>query len=340
MNKMDNQMQEDKTKKAELRAKVRGLILKSIVEATKTLQTEQIFSEPKATLHKQARGYLKTTSRLVSRDTSGEQSLFDISDFETAINPYKETLSKMTAITGNLLLALWQARQDNGILKITNLSETARQIEATPQDLKLYLICLGGYQVPITTLSIVKEKGKKTKRILSIYHDKLFFVKFNIRLRDNETEASFNDNYRTGTRYCSFIKDRDVESVEVMPSETLRADLQGRGLGNILVDDGFVAFSLGLSDLAYKIFCFSGSNKPTFTIGFDKLIGANYLNLEKQVKAQGKPRVLQTIKKAFGELVEKGHLLKWDYNDKKDALSWTYTDKIFKHKQLDKAKLK
>ena len=304
-------------------------------------------------LHKQARGYLKTTASLVGRDTSEQKSLFGIPHFDTAINPYKEVLTKMTAITGNLLLALWQANKDEkGIFTITNLSEIARQLKVSTQELKLYLIYLGGYQRPITKLNIIKEKGKKDKRILSIYHDKIFYINFNIRLKDNEKDGNFNNDKRVGTSYLNFIKDRDIESIEVMPAISLQKELEGQGLGNVLVDDNFVAFSLDLSDLAYKIFCFSSSNKPTFKITFKKLISKKYLNLESQVKGtfnkagkrikkgQGRARVLQRIKDALDELKATKHLIKWSYNEHTDFLSWTYTDKVIKHKEFFKKKAK
>jgi len=307
----------------------------------------------KRPLHRQARGYLKTTASLVGRDTSEQRSLFEIPHFDTAINPYKEVLTKMTAITGNLLLALWQANKDEkGIYKITNLSEIARQLNIEPSDLKLYLIYLGGYQRPITKLNIIKERGKKDKRILSIYHDKIFWINFNVRLKDNEKDGDFNDDARVGTNYLNFIKDRDIESVDIMPAVSLQKELEGQGLGNVLVDDNFVAFSLGLSDLAYKIFCFSSSNKPTFKITFRKLVNKKYLNLEQQVKGtyntagkrikkgQGRARVLQRIKDALDELKTKKHLIKWNYKDDTDFFCWTYTDEVIKHKELLKNRVK
>jgi hypothetical protein len=325
-------------------------------EALKTPETRDKFFtaiKPTPQLHKQARGYLKTTASLVGRDTSEQKSLFEIPHFDTAINPYKEVLSKMTAITGNLLLALWQAnKDDNNTYKITNLSDIARQLKVSTQELKLYLIYLGGYQRPITKLNIIKEQGKKDKRILSIYHDKIFYIKFNIRLKDNEKDGDFNNDARVGTNYLNFIKDRDIESVEVMPAVSLQKELEGQGLGNVLVDDSFVAFSLGLSDLAYKLFCFSSSNKPTFKITFKKLVDKKYLNLDEQVrgtynkagkrtkKGQGRARVLQRIKDALDELKTKKHLTKWSYNEQTDFFCWTYTDEVIKHKELLRTKAK
>lgn len=298
-----------------------------------------IDAKPPQLLHKQSRSYLKTTASLVGKDTSGQRSLFEIPYFDNDINPLKDVLSKMTAITGNHLLAKWQTEKDeNGVYTIKSLNEVAKQLGVEPRELKIYLIYLGGYQRPITRLEITKEKGKKEKRILAIYHDKLFFIKFNIRLRDNEKDEDFNNDARVGTNYLNFIKDRDIDSVEVMPSFTLQEDLNGSGLGNILVDDNFVAFSLGLSDLAYKLFCFSGSNKPTFKINFNKLTDKKYLNLTNQLKKQGKPRILKTIQTALKELQDKGHLTKWSYDETTEQFSWTYSGAFFKHKELLKEK--
>jgi len=302
-------------------------------------------------LHKQARGYLKTTASLVGKDTTPQKSLFEIPHFDITINPYKKEFSKMTAITGNLLLSLWQANKDDKeIYTINNLSEIARVLKTSTQELKLYLIYLGGYQRPIIKLEVIKEQGKKDKRILSIYSDKIFYIKFKTRLKDNETEENINNDGKVGTQYLSFIKDRDIESVEVMPAKSIQEEIAGQGLGNVLVDDSFVAFSLGLTDLAYKLFCFSGSNKPTFKIGFNKLAGKNFLNLETQIKGtfnkagkrikkgNGKARILQRIKDALAELKVKGHLTKWDYDEQTEFFSWTYSDAVFKHKELLKKK--
>lgn len=294
--------------------------------------------KPLPPMHKQARSYLKTSANIVGRDM--KQTLFTLPAYQGNINPFKKVLSKNTAIMGNLLLALWQKNKDeNGVYTINNLTEIARLMKTRPQELKVYLLCLAGYQYPIT-------KFNKETRILSIYSDKLFYIKFNMRFKKGEDEDSFNNDYRTGTNYINFIRDRFVKSVEITPSASLIEGLEGKGLGNVLVDDNFVAFSLGLSDLAYKLFCFSGSNKPTFKIGFRKLTSKKYLNLGKQIygiyddkgkrirAGQGKKRILENIKIAFTELLDKGHLKEWEYNEIKDQFNWVYSDKFIKHKEL------
>jgi len=302
-------------------------------------------------LNKQSRGYLKTAAKSVAKDTIN-MSFFKVPHFDNEVNPYKEVLSKKTAITGNLLIALWQARKDGkGVLKITNLSEIARLLDVTVQELKLYLVYLGGYQRPITKLEIVKEPGKKEKRILSTYSDKIFYIKFKFILQDGEKEEDFNNDFRIGTNYLSFIRDRDIESVEVIPALSIQEELKGGGLGNVLVGDSFIAFCLDLTDLAYKLFCLSSSNKPSFSITFEKLVGAKYLNLEKQIKGTyneagkriitgtGKAKMLKKIKDALDELKIKGHLQEWDYNEQTEIFNWIYTDKYIKHKELIKKKV-
>jgi len=298
---------------------------------------------PPQPLHRQARGYMKTTASLVGKDMSEGRSLFTLPSYDYDLKALKETLSQKTAITGNLLLTLWQAnKNDKGYYVIDNLAEIANLLQIAPQDLKLYLIYLGGYQYPIIKTGL----NKQGKRIISFSSDKLFYIKFNMRLEKGESEATFTKDERIGNNYVNFIRNRDIDTIDIMPSVSIQEELQGKGLGNVLTDDAFVAFCLDLSELAYKLFCFSGSNKPSFKIGFDKLIAKKYLNLEKQVygvrdtagkrksAGQGRARVLKRIQEALKELLDKGHLVSWAYDEATGLFSWTYSNKIIKHKEL------
>ena len=273
---------------------------------------------------------LKTFSLLTGRDT--QVSLFEKPRFEERINPYKESIARNTAIVGNYLIKLWQQENKNGECTIDNLTKVAEELNMIPQDLKTYLVYLGGYQYPVITTKDKITKGGKMQRILSTYTTNIFTIKFNSKLKKNETEDSFNKDLRVGTRYLSFIKNRDIDTVEVEPNPALRDDLQGKRLGNILTSDDFFVFALGLTDMAYKLFTFSGSNEPVKKIGLDKLIDS--LGLEEQTKKQGKPRILRTIKKALNELKTKGHFIKWEYQEDKEMFDWEYSNKIFKHKLL------
>jgi len=295
------------------------------VNITKTPQIE------KPTLYKQPRGLLKTQAKTVGRDTT-ELNLFATPTFESKTNPYKKTIARNTAILGNYLIKLWQQKNKDGVYTIDNLTKVAGKLGIIPQDLKTYLVYLGGYQYPvISTKDKILKSGKKQK-ILSISTDKLFYIKFNSRLRNGETEESFNKDLKVGTHFLSFIKNRDIDTVEVKPSDTLIDDLRGDRLGNVFTDDAFFSFASGLSDMAYKLFTFSGSNEPYKKIRLNKLIDS--LGLTEQVKKQGKPRVLNTLKKALNELKTNGHIVKWEYQKSKEMFSWQQSNKIFKHKKL------
>ncbi len=319
------------------------------ISASGTAGSTRIFATPEIKplpIHRQARGYMKTTASLVGKDMEQERSLFTLPSYDYDTKALKDVLSKNTAITGNLLLALWQKnKNEQGFYTIESLTTIADLLHITPQELKIYLIYLGGYQYPVV-------KFNKETRILSVYHDKLFFVKFNIQLKDGETQNSFTNDDRIGNNSVNFIRDRDIKSIDISPSKSIIEEYQGKGLGNVLVDDAFISFCLGLSELAYKLFSFSGSNKPTFKISFNKLISKKYLNLEKQVKGvydatgkrksagQGRARVLKRIQEALKELTDKGHFTSWVYDEARDMFSWAYSNKIIKHKELLPLKVK
>jgi len=295
------------------------------VNITETPQIE------KPTLHKQPRGLLKTFSSIVGKDTT-QISLFELPRFEAGVNPYKETVARNTAILGNYIIKLWQQENKDGVYTIDNLTKVAGKLGIIPQDLKTYLVYLGGYQYPVISTKDTLTRGGKKQRILSTYTTNLFHIKFNSKLKNGETEEGFNEDLRVGTRYLSFIKSRDIDTVEIKPSETLIDDLQGERLGNVFTDDAFFTYALGLTDTAYKLLIFSGSNEPYKKIRLNKLIDS--LGLAEQVKKQGKPRMLKIIKKALNELKTSGHIVKWEYRDKQELFCWEYSDKIFKHKNL------
>ena len=301
---------------------------KTITEASGAKLTAITIREPDR-LHKQSRGYLKTTAKLVGRDLQEGANLFTLKTFDSDIAPRKEIVSKNTGILGGALLHLWQLNKNQeGYYRIENLTALADTLGVKPQDLKTYLIYLGGYQYPVVQTKKEFYKGKE-RNIMTTYSDKLFYVKFNIEIKEGEQIT--NDD-KIGTNYANFIKDRAVLSVDIAPSQSFIEDIQGRGLGNVFATDNFTAYCLGLSDLAYKIFCFSGSNKPSYKIGFDKLIES--LNLSRQLKARGKPYILKNIEKAFNELQTTGHLKNWAFDKEAELYSWTYTNKIIRHPLL------
>jgi len=304
---------------------------------------EEVEEAPKERLHKQPRGLLKTSGSSVGRDKESV-SLFSLQTYDDSINPTKYILSRNTSITAHYLMDLWQINQKNdaGYYVINNLSEIAKPLNIIPQELKNYIAYLSAYYYPV----IKKEKTEKGKTRISISNDFLFSVKWNFLLKDSEYDKIRSDDEKVGTRLSYYLKNVPIESIEIKPNPYFIEELEGRGLGNILVSDDFLAFSQGLSDIAYKIFSLSGSNKPHFKIGFKKLIGKKYLNLESQLygvkndrgkrirAGKGKPHILEKIKDGFIELKDKGHIKSWSYEEDTDFFIWEYTNKIFKHKEL------
>ena len=275
---------------------------------------------------KQPRGYLKTTAKLVGRDTS-TPSLFSLPEPEeiTPTNNLKEVISRKTAILGNLLFKLWQDKGGSGALRIDSLNSVSEQMETTNEELKLCLLYLGGWVYPIIDTD---EDG------LTVTQEQLFHIKF--RYSKTVRERYERGEYKTiGTSRASFFKGEPVEYVEVTPSPLFVKALEGKGLGNVFVTDNFIKSSLNLSDIAYKILSFSASNKPSWKISEDKLIDS--LGLTKQLRTQGRPRVRKAIQDGLRELKDIEHLESWEFTEEKSLYSWKYGNKLVRHKDLLKA---
>lgn len=295
-----------------------------------------------AKLHKQPRGLLKTTASNVGKDTQS-LSLFNAPNYDDALQPIRETISKNTGIMAQYLMLKWQRQKnDEGVYIINNLSDIARELSFEQREIKNYLIYLGGFIYPV----ISREKLPDGKTRVSISNSLMFSVKWNFIFNNGKREQDYTNDDRIGTRLSNYIRELPVQSVEIVPNQAFIDELEGKGLGNIFVSDEHIAFSLGLSDMAYKILSLSGSNKSYFKIGFNKLVNKKHLNQEslirgvynksgKRIRAgKGKPYVLTKIKEALTELQQAGHLQSWNYEEKEDCFSWNCTDKIYKYKDL------
>ncbi len=272
-------------------------------------------------LHKQPRGYLKTMGKIVGRDTSAP-SLFNMPDLEEIDKAnLKEVISKKTAILGNLLFKLWQEK-GSGPLRIENLSSVSEQMETTNEELKICLLYLGGWVYPIIETN---EEG------LTVTQEQLFHIKFKYSKKVKEKyERGEYTPEATGTNRAYFFKGEPVDYVEVTPSPLFIKALEGKGLGNVLVTDRFIKEGLNLSDIAYKIYSFSASNKPTQRIAEDRLI--EHLGLTKQLKTQGRPRVRKAIQEGLKELRDIDHLKSWEFIEDRSIYSWNWGSKLVRHK--------
>jgi hypothetical protein len=276
-------------------------------------------------LHKQPRGYLKTTAKLVGKATD-ETTLFTLPEIkpESGGNFLREVISRNTAILGNYLLQLWQ-QNGGGELVINNLSPIAAIMGNSNYEIKVYLLYLGGYVYPIID---------KDENGLTLTTEQLFKIQF--RYSSKVAEKYEAGQYtEIGSGLTKFIKDEPIDSITIKPSPLFIKALEGKGLGNVLVvNDKFVKLALSLTDIAYKILTYSASNKPAQKIAEGNLV--KHLGLEKQIKTQGKPRVRATILKGLQELQDKEHIKSYSYEETTGMYVFAYSDKYIRHKELVK----
>jgi hypothetical protein len=277
-------------------------------------------------LHKQPRGYLKTVGKLVGKSTD-ETTLFTLPAIKTETegggNLLREVISKNTAILGNYLLQLWQ--QNGGEeLVIDNLSPISKMMNVNNYEIKMYLLYLGGYVYPI----IDKDQSGG----LTLTTEQLFKIQFKYskEVGDRYTNETHTE---IGNGLTKFIKDEPIKSIVIKPSPLFIKALEGKGLGNVLVvNDKFVKLALSLTDIAFKIFSYSASNKPSQKIAEGNLV--KHLGLERQITKQGKPRIRATILKGLQELQDKGHIKSYSYEEATGMYVFNYSAKYIRHKEL------
>lgn len=297
-----------------------------------TVELIPLSKKPEAVerLHKQPRSYLKTISKTVGK-TMDEPTLFSLPETYTpgsGDNLIRQAISRNTAILGNYLLELYQ-QSGKDELVIDNLSILSNYIGQTNHEIKLYLTYLGGYAYPIV--------DKDPDGGITLSTELLFNIKFKY---NSETAQKYNQGeYRDleiGTRYVRFIKNEPVERITIKPNERFIKALKGDGLGNVLVvSDKFIRIALSLTDIAYKILCYTASNRPHQKITEDKLI--DKLGLEKQLRAQGRPRIRATLLKGFEELKERGHIIDYSFYENTSMYIFTYSDTYVRHSDNKKA---
>jgi len=315
------------------KAKKEGITLDKIISELSSdvvlrsidfLLNSSLYFQDEEKLHRQPRNYLKTAAMLVAKNTNGD-TLFTVPqlklDESSDIN--RQELSKNTIILGQLLLKLYQESGQEE-LEIKNLSLLAKKMNNTNYEIKMYLLNLGGYTLPILD---------KNQKGFTLSIELLFNIKFQYSKKTEEKHMK-GETEIIGTKYAQIIKNEPLESVIIKPNIKFIKALDGEGLGNVLTTDGYFALALSLTPIAYKILCYSSSNRPSQTIGEKNLI--KHLKLEKQVSAQGKTRIRATILKALKELQDKGHINSYSFKQLTEMYSYTYSDKYIKHSETSK----
>lgn len=287
----------------------------------------------KEKLHKQPLNYLKTISKTVGKTTK-EPNLFTMPEVfmrSGSINGNdikrndlieRDVITKDTAILGLIILQKIK-EAGNEYLIINNLNEYSDFLNVNNNRLKKYLLYLGGYVYPNTD---VNDEGELTLTV-----EQMFKVEF--KYSSKVAEKYKDKEYVTiGGGLNDFIFGEPVDRIRITPNERYMKGIEGEGLGYVFIVNKLLQITLGLSDIAFKILSYTASNKPHKTIKEESLI--KDLGLDKQIKAQGKPRVRETILKGFEELKELNHIKSYKYDKEKNMYSYTYSDTFIKHREF------
>jgi len=279
-------------------------------------------------LHKQPRAYLKTTSKLVGRDTTNP-TLFTMPDIlDLTSNQHRDVISKNTAILGHIVLYLMQQNNNKDLELVGYLNRLSEEFGVSKQEIKNYLLYLGGYIYPITDVD--QNSGK-----LSITTEQLFKVKFTYS-KDIAERIAKGNYKKVGNKQTYYLINEQAESIIITPNPIFMKALEGKGLGNVLVKNvDFIKLALSLTETGYKLLSYTSSNKPTGKINEDSLF--KEMDLKEQVKRQGRPRVRTTILKAFEELKDKGHIKEYLFEEETRMYSYTYSNKFVEH-SIDRRK--
>lgn len=294
--------------------------------------------------HKQSRTQLRTQSKLLGRDTTAPNLWnLDFAEMKAAIekniqktdtgHPYKEVMSKGVVVLGHQLIVEYQTleKDKEGYISIHELGTLADKMNTSLQELKFFLLYLGGYQYPkLTTYKETEEVG-------------LRFVKmFDIEFVYSTKTKHLPEESKLVIGTMEYIKDTPIKRIRVKPHEQFIQDISERkALNYVDGKENFMEGIRGFSVYAYKLFSFSVTNKPKYKITEPKLF--KHLGLEEQAKRQGLPRLREMLAKAFKELEENEHFssYKLPFNDEgklleagADLYEWNYTNKFIEHQDV------
>jgi len=271
--------------------------------------------------HKQSREYMHTVKRTIGR---GDNLFTMPADGVFIERETPEGRNKITSTAAVLGMEIQRLVQEQGaeVVTIYNLRELANRLQIDKiERLKIALLELGGFVRPLVYLDPNKER-------LAITMAQLYEVTF---YYDNNTEAKTAVELK-GTGLSYFIKNQPVDFIEIKPHPKILASLQGKGgkkLGVVLVKDEIIQAARSLSDMALRLLTYTSTNMPEQAIGKNKLYKYENLNLEEEIKTQGEPRVLESIKRALDELVELQHLESWSLEN--DIFRFKYGNKYVLH---------
>ena len=287
----------------------------------------------------------KSGSMVIGREKRGKDSRSLVA-IDKTYPIQKDNYSKRVFMFMQYLIEKWQNTPLNseGYLVIKNLSEVARDLsdpkhKTTPARIKDHIKQIS-YAYPYVTT--IGKKGSK-KRVETEYKQP-----FKVKIRQLVDDGTnIGEGFITLKDYAVLDK-YPFDEVWVKPSmfirHTIGKDRYGgelppdikrkvEGLGNIFLPKESIKLALDVSDLAYKIFLYNTTNKPSVPIGYQKLI--EYLGYtDKDIKDKGHKGIKRDIANALKELYDIGHFKYWRYVESKQVYYWQYTNKWVKHKEL------
>jgi hypothetical protein len=230
-------------------------------------------------LFKASRVVNKSGSMVIGREKRGKDSRSLVA-IDKTYPIQKDNYSKRVFMFMQYLIEKWQNTPLNseGYLVIKNLSEVARDLsdpkhKTTPARIKDYIKQIS-YAYPYVTT--IGKKGSK-KRLETEYKQP-----FKVKIRQLVDDGTnIGEGFITLKDYAVLDK-YPFDEVWVKPSMFIRhtigkdryggelpPDIKRRveGLGNIFLPKESIKLALDVSDLAYKIFLYNTTNRPSVPIG-------------------------------------------------------------------------
>lgn len=268
--------------------------------------------------------YLRDGSKLIGNNTKSPSLFSSNTMFLEESTIARDKMSKNTHILGTYFFMKFQNGERS--IKIDNLSVYSEKMRVTNNEVKKYILALG------ENYALERITGER----LTIENVTFFNTSFTYSPEDTlkiqkgitKKVGSYNHFYAYDCREESIIISPTHRLLEAINPEQKRGSKTG---GFIYTAEEYFDLALELeTDLAYKLLIHTATNKPGLKIGEDKLIKA--LGLKEQTRKQGRPRIRESIVRAFEELKFKGHIIEYNYNSGENMYSYSYSNKYVSHR--------
>lgn len=296
----------------------------------------------KEELYRSSRGLMKTSAKQIGRDTKKKEQLGLMDIGNKTIKGY--CYSVKVADFFDYLAMEWQRQPLNseGFLVIKNLSLVAKELDTQPKYIKRYLTLAGAHTYPF-----IRKRGNSI--------EETFIIFFTIRVyRTNTNGEEIEEGPINAEDHDKLNERRPFKEIWVKPHSIIRGE-QGRdsrgkeikdkkykrqeeGLGNVLRPVASFFAGIHLTSMGKKLLNYTGSNKPTNSIGFEKLL--KHLGFtEQDLRQRGAPRIRKEIEAGFKELIRAGHIKSYSPpSEERDIYKWVCSNKYYRYSELIEGK--